>query len=79
MISLSVIYLCDTNAVEMFYLENLVLFLAIGSNASNFRLGRYYESGMVLQSGGANIWGWGGPNADVQVCKITRGISLLTV
>ena len=58
----------------MFYLENLtyalVLFLAIGSNASNFRLGRYYESGMVLQSGGANIWGWGGPNADVQVGQL---------
>jgi len=55
----------------MLYLERfkyvLVLFMVIGSDASKFHLGRYYESGMVLQSGGANIWGWGGPQADVQI------------
>ena len=58
-------------SVKMLCLDSLkyalVLFVATGSDASKFRLGQYYESGMVLQSGGANIWGWGDPNADVQV------------
>ena len=39
--------------------------LANGEN--EFRLGQYYQDGMVLQSGGANIWGWGGPHANIQV------------
>ena len=32
-----------------------------------FRLAKYYTSDMVLQSGGAAVWGWGGPGAEVQV------------
>ena len=46
---------------------SLIFLLVLGCHGNKFRLGAYYQSGMVLQSGGANIWGWGGPHADVQV------------
>merc|ERR1711970_853032 len=46
---------------------SLIFLIVLGCHGNKFRLGAYYQSGMVLQSGGANIWGWGGPHADVQI------------
>ena len=51
----------------------LVLFFVVSTNGNEFRLGYYYQAGMVLQSGGANIWGWGAPQADVQVSEKQAG------
>ena len=50
------------------YLKLLFWFLFSFVNGENeFRLGQYYQDEMVLQSGGANIWGWGHPHANIQV------------
>ena len=48
----------------------LLLSMVVAIHGNKFRLGTYYQSGMVLQSGGASMWGWGGPSADIQVSVI---------
>merc|ERR1711910_263663 len=58
---------------------SLIFLFVFGCHGNKFLLGRYYQSGMVLQSGGANVWGWGGPHADVQIKVGGKTLATTTV